>query len=83
VNPGTVTRSGEQLGKQIAAALITAAYSFVVTIVLLKAIGLVANIVPTAEEQADLDKAMHGEQAHSPVKAFPPEGKLEGKENDV
>jgi len=70
VNPGTVTRSGEQFGKQLAAALLCAAYSFVVTVVLLKIIGLVATIVPTSEEQEDLDKAMHGEQAHSPAKAY-------------
>jgi len=72
VNPGTVTRSGEQFGKQVAAACLCAAYSFVVTIVLLKAIGLVASIVPTAAEQEDLDKVLHGEQAHSPPKAYTP-----------
>lgn len=70
VNPGTVTRSGEQFGKQLAAASFCAAYSFVVTVVLLKIIGLVAPIVPTSEEQENLDQAMHGEQAHSPAKAY-------------
>jgi len=70
VNPGTVTRSGEQFGKQVAAAFLCAAYSFVVTVVLLKLIGLVATIVPSSEEQEDLDRAMHGEQAHSPAKAY-------------
>jgi Amt family ammonium transporter len=70
VNPGTVTRSGEQFGKQVAAAFLCAAYSFVVTVVLLKVIGLVHPIVPTSEEQENLDKAMHGEQAHSPAKAY-------------
>jgi len=70
VNPGTVTRSGEQFGKQVAAASFCAAYSFVVTVVLLKIMGLVTSIVPTSEEQKALDQAMHGEQAHSPAKAY-------------
>jgi len=70
VNPGTVTRSGGQVGKQIAAAFITAAYSFVVTVILLKIITTITPIVPSAEEQAEMDNAMHGEQAHSPVKNY-------------
>jgi Amt family ammonium transporter len=75
VNPGTVTRSGEQFGKQLAAAVLTAVYSFAVTVVLLKTMMLVRNIVPTADEQKNLDQIMHGEQAHSPAKAY------EGNEN--
>eukprot|EP00419_Tripos_fusus_P009024 CAMPEP_0172662598 /NCGR_PEP_ID=MMETSP1074-20121228/5446_1 /TAXON_ID=2916 /ORGANISM="Ceratium fusus, Strain PA161109" /LENGTH=435 /DNA_ID=CAMNT_0013478523 /DNA_START=94 /DNA_END=1401 /DNA_ORIENTATION=- len=70
VNPGTVTRSGEQVGKQIAAACLTAAYSFVVTVILLKIITTITPIVPSAEEQAEMDNAMHGEQALSPPKSY-------------
>jgi len=70
VNPGSVTRSGEQFGKQVAAASLCAAYSFVITVVLLKFIGLLTSIVPTPEEQEDLDMSMHGEMAHSPIAAY-------------
>jgi len=70
VNPGTVTRSGEQLGKQLLAACITAAYSFTVTFVLVKIISLVTPIVPSAEHLANLDLSMHGEQQHTPPKVY-------------
>lgn len=72
VNPGTITRSGEQFGKQLAAAVLCAAYSFVVTFVLLKAINFVVPIKPLNENiLSGLDAAEHGEHAyHSPGKAY-------------
>jgi len=72
VNPGTVTRSGEQLGKQILAALFAAAYSFIVTFVLLKAINLIMTIKPLEDKiLKGLDECEHGENAyHTPPKAY-------------
>mmetsp|Transcript_34649 Transcript_34649/g.62855 ORF Transcript_34649/g.62855 Transcript_34649/m.62855 type:complete len:444 (-) Transcript_34649:35-1366(-) len=72
VNPGTVTRSGEQLGKQVAAACLCAAYSFVVSFVLLKVINFVVPIKPLDETiRSGLDAAEHGEDAyHTPPKAY-------------
>ena len=43
------------LGKQIVATLIAAVYSYVVTVVILKLIGLVMRLKPTKEEMADID----------------------------
>jgi len=70
VNPGTVTRSAEQLGKQVAAAVITAIYSMVVTFVMLKAINLVVPVLP--KNDGDLDKQELGEEAyvHTPVREY-------------
>ncbi|CAE8584816.1 unnamed protein product [Polarella glacialis] len=72
VNPGTITRSGEQLGKQLAASVLCAVYSFVVTIVILKLINLVVPIKPDSEQvRSGLDLAEHGEMAyHSPLRAY-------------
>jgi len=71
VNPGTVTRSGEQFGKQLAAAVLCAVYSFVVTFVLLKLINLVVPIRPSAMgTQRSLDFTEHGEEAYTPTKAY-------------
>jgi Amt family ammonium transporter len=74
VNPGTVTRSGEQLGKQIVAALFTAAYSFLVTFVLLKLINFAIPIKPMEDDVLKgLDAKEHGEDAyHTPPKAYVP-----------
>merc|ERR1711971_904260 len=83
VNPGTVTRSGEQAGKQLVAALLTAVYSFVVTFALLKTMMLVYNIVPTADEQKNLDQSMHGEQAHSPAKKYEATGLTTGAKEEA
>lgn len=69
VNPGTVTRSAEQFGKQLVAACFTAAYSFVVSFALLKIMERIVVIVPSPDEQAALDLAMHGEEA-TPPKAY-------------
>jgi Amt family ammonium transporter len=68
VNPGSVARSWSQLGKQTAAAFFCAAYSFVVTVAILKIIGMMMRVVPSKEEQADLDFRLHGEQARPPPK---------------
>jgi Amt family ammonium transporter len=70
VNPGTVTRSFEQVGRQLAAACIAAAYSFIVTVLILKVIGLFVNIVPSPDEQSCLDTKLHGEEVHTPPKAY-------------
>jgi len=69
VNPGTITRSGEQFGKQLAASVLCAAYSFIVTFILLKAINLVVQIRP-GDEKASLDLTEHGEEAYTPTKAY-------------
>jgi len=70
VNPNTITRSGEQLGKQAVAAVFCAAYSFVVTFVLLKVINLFVPIVPTGTRKSTLDLAEHGQVAYSPSKTY-------------
>ena len=46
MNPGTVTRSGTQFGKQIVATFFCAAYSVIATVILLKGINLFIPIVP-------------------------------------
>jgi len=75
-NPGTITRSGEQFGIQLAAALMCAVYSFVVTLLILKLIDVVLPIVHSHTHQQHLDDACHGESAyvHSPTKAYAAEG---------
>lgn len=72
VNPGTITRSGEQLGKQLAAACLCAVYSFMVSLLLLKAINFVVPIKPLDEHiLGGLDAMEHGEDAyHTPPKAY-------------
>jgi Amt family ammonium transporter len=70
VNPGTVVSTHEQLGKQFAAAVFCAAYSMVVTFVMLHAINLVIPILP--EKGENLDLAETGEIAYSPQKAYIP-----------
>ncbi|CAJ1370909.1 unnamed protein product [Effrenium voratum] len=61
VNPGTVTASWEQLGKQLAAALLCATYSFLTTLLLLKALNLVMFLTP---DHDNLDVEEHGETAY-------------------
>jgi Amt family ammonium transporter len=72
VNPGTVTRSGEQFGKQLCAAVLCAVYSFVVTFAMLKLLNLVVPIRPVrcAEARMSLDLTEHGEEAYTPTKAY-------------
>jgi len=65
VNPGTVTRSIEQLGKQLAAAVLCAIYSFLITFVLLQAINCVMPVRPKEKKVlAGLDVNEHGENAY-------------------
>ena len=72
--------SGELFGKQIVATLIAAVYSYVVTVVILKLIGLVMRLKPTKEEMADIDKAFHGELAYTatPGNSFYATGNFSG-----
>jgi Amt family ammonium transporter len=81
VNPGTITRSGEQLGKQLAAAILCASYSMVVTFAMLKGLDLVVPLKPPAEGSLDLHE--HGEQAYSPNKAYTQEIQSPEKETKV
>jgi hypothetical protein len=62
---GGQDRSGLFFGKQLAACVGTAAYSFIVSYVLLLLVNLVTPIVPDANEMAmGLDVSLHGEQAY-------------------
>ena len=61
---GGVEPSGELFGKQFAAVLIAAVYSYVVSILLLMAIGVVCRLKPTAVEIVDMDHSQHGEAAY-------------------
>ncbi len=50
----------------ILATLIAAAYAFVVTFVILKALKAVMNVsVDAKEEEEGLDRALHGEEAYA------------------
>ncbi|CAE8581500.1 unnamed protein product, partial [Polarella glacialis] len=74
--PNTVTRSWEQFGKQLAAAIFVSLWSLAVTYILLKAINLVCPIMPCPIGSSQgLDRHEHGEQAYSQsrIKAYPPE----------
>lgn len=64
VNPGIVTRSPLQFGKQLCAAIFYAAYAIVATYCILKVISCFCSIVPPPKEQAALDEAEHGESAY-------------------
>eukprot|EP00284_Hemiselmis_tepida_P006665 CAMPEP_0174929936 /NCGR_PEP_ID=MMETSP1355-20121228/29492_1 /TAXON_ID=464990 /ORGANISM="Hemiselmis tepida, Strain CCMP443" /LENGTH=530 /DNA_ID=CAMNT_0016176189 /DNA_START=34 /DNA_END=1626 /DNA_ORIENTATION=+ len=62
---GGQDRSGLFFGKQLAACVGTAIYSFVVSYVLLLLVNIVTPIVPDASEVAmGLDVSLHGEQAY-------------------
>ena len=63
-SPGGVGASGELFGKQLAAVLIAAVYSYVVSILILMAIGCVCRLKPTAVEIVDMDHSQHGEAAY-------------------
>ena len=53
------------LGLQCLAVLITGTYAFVVTVIILKVIGLFMDLrVPEDVEIAGLDEALHGESAY-------------------
>jgi len=85
VNPGTITRSGEQFGKQLAVCCLCAVYSFVVTLGLLKAIDRVLPIRPCAGIGSSIDLHEHGESAytHTPTKAYMPEMVLDPSSKDA
>ena len=61
---GGVEPSGELFGKQFAAVLIAAVYSYAVSILLLMAIGVMCRLKPTAVEIMDMDHSQHGESAY-------------------
>mmetsp|Transcript_26174 Transcript_26174/g.60610 ORF Transcript_26174/g.60610 Transcript_26174/m.60610 type:complete len:458 (+) Transcript_26174:72-1445(+) len=68
INPGTVTASFTQVGKQTAAVLLCAAYSVIVTLILLKAISL---CMPLKPESLHVDLHEHHEKAyHSPTRPY-------------
>jgi len=73
IAPGTVTRSFEQFGKQFVAAVFCAAYSFIVTYILLKVMDrFFMRIRPDSMAiKEGLDLTEHGETAyHTPPKAY-------------
>ena len=62
---GGVERSGMFFGKQLAACVGTAAYSFIISYLLLFIINFITPVVPDAAEVAmGLDVSLHGEQAY-------------------
>ena len=61
---GGVGASGELFGKQFAAVALTAVYSYVVSFIILKLIGMCMELKPTSEQILDLDMAWHGENAY-------------------
>ena len=61
---GGEQRSGKLFLTQFVAAIITAAYSMLVTFVILKSMQLVVRVKPTEEEMATLDMSIHGEVAY-------------------
>ncbi len=64
-NNGLLFGNPAQLGVQITAVLITAAYSFLATIVLLKVISYFTDLrVSKSEEKQGLDMAVHGEAGY-------------------
>jgi Amt family ammonium transporter len=65
ISGGWATRSGTFFGKQIAACIGCAAYSFIISYLLLKAIDLITPVVPTdAQIKEGLDSSLHGEHAY-------------------
>ena len=64
VDVGGVGPSGEFFGKQLAAVILAAVYSYVVTILILLLIGLGMRLKPTAVEIIDMDHSQHGESAY-------------------
>ena len=61
---GGVGPSGLFFGKQLAAVVLAAVYSYVVTILILLVIGLGMRLKPTAVEIVDMDHSQHGESAY-------------------
>lgn len=63
-NPGTVTRSANQVFVQLSCAVIVAVYSSLVSLFLLWAIDKAMGIRPRKSEEGDLDRSQHGEIAY-------------------
>mmetsp|Transcript_107912 Transcript_107912/g.344459 ORF Transcript_107912/g.344459 Transcript_107912/m.344459 type:complete len:222 (-) Transcript_107912:51-716(-) len=64
INPGTATRSWEQLRVQTICSCVTAVYSYVVSYVMLKIMDCVIVIRPPRHHDAALDLVQHGEVAY-------------------
>jgi Amt family ammonium transporter len=62
---GGFSASGELFGKQLAAVVIAAVYSYLVTILILLVLGLFVRLKPTLTEISDPDKSFHGESAYN------------------
>eukprot|EP00930_Biecheleria_cincta_P023358 TRINITY_DN16892_c0_g1_i4.p1 TRINITY_DN16892_c0_g1~~TRINITY_DN16892_c0_g1_i4.p1 ORF type:complete len:493 (-),score=75.69 TRINITY_DN16892_c0_g1_i4:327-1805(-) len=63
-NPGTVTRSGNQVFIQLSCAVIVALYSFLVSYALLWMLENSIGIRPRKHEEGNLDMEHHGEEAY-------------------
>ena len=61
---GGVGPSGEFFGKQLAAVLIAAVYSYGASILILLLIGTMCRLKPSAVEIIDMDHSQHGESAY-------------------
>ena len=75
-----VSRSWKQVGKQLAAASLAAAYSFVAAYIMIKGLMAVTDVVPDREAvKTGLDYSMHGMLAHhgDDIDAYPnrPDGR--------
>ncbi|CAE7434098.1 amt1 [Symbiodinium natans] len=70
INPGTVTASLSQTGKQTAAVLMCAVYSVVVTLIILKGISLCMPLNPPSLHVDLHELAEHEKAYHSPTRAY-------------
>eukprot|EP00438_Fugacium_kawagutii_P011154 Skav200235 [mRNA] locus=scaffold2352:287960:289516:+ [translate_table: standard] len=79
--------SFELLGRQIAGALAGVAFSALGTALIVGVMKLLFKIrIPEDQEIEGVDQHTHGESYHSPVKAYPPKGRLvesESEESDA
>eukprot|EP00438_Fugacium_kawagutii_P011150 Skav200231 [mRNA] locus=scaffold2352:282508:284087:+ [translate_table: standard] len=79
--------SFELLGRQIAGALAGVAFSALGTALIVGVMKLLFKIrIPEDQEISGVDQHTHGESYHSPVKAYPPKGRLvesESEESDA
>ena len=83
-----VSRSWKQVGKQLAAASLAAAYSFVAAYIMIKGLMAVTDVVPDREAlKTGLDYSMHGMLAHhdDDIDAYPnrPDGKKKKKQAPI
>jgi Amt family ammonium transporter len=61
---GGVSASMELVGKQLAAVAFCAAYSYIVTLVILKGLSYCMALKPTREQMDDMDASVYGEVAY-------------------